>query len=335
MKKMLNKILCLTTLTCVFAFASGASAADIIRIKAGSSAPFKDSAGNTWEAEKGFEGGSTIDRDASSQVANTKDAGLYLSEHYSMDSFSQKLANGKYTVKLHFAETFEGVSGAGQRVFTFKVQDKEFKDFDVFAKAGGSYKAYIETVPVEVTNGVLKITFTPKVENPEINAIEIIPDGAAAAPAADSKAIRIKAGASAPFKDSAGNTWEAERGFEGGSTIDRDASSQVANTKDAGLYLSEHYSMDSFSTKLPNGKYNVKLHFAETFEGVSGAGQRVFTFKVQDKEFKDFDVFAKAGGAYKAYIETVPVEITNGELKITFTPKVENPEINAIEIIPQ
>jgi hypothetical protein len=147
--------------------------------------------------------------------------------------------------------------------------------------------------------------------------------------------IRIKAGASAPFKDAAGNTWEAERGFEGGSTIDRDASSQVANTKDAGLYLSEHYSMDSFSTKLANGKYMVKLHFAETYEGVSGAGQRVFSFKVQGKEFKDFDVFVKAGGAYKAYVESVPVEVTTGELKVTFTAQTENPEINAIEIIPQ
>jgi hypothetical protein len=56
---------------------------------------------------------------------------------------------------------------------------------------------------------------------------------------------------------------------------------------------------------------------------------------VQGHEFKDFDVWAKAGGANKAYIETVPVEVTNGEFKIVFTPNVENPQINAIEIIPQ
>jgi len=31
----------------------------------------------------------------------------------------------------------------------------------------------------------------------------------------------------------------------------------------------------------------------------------------------------------------VPVEVTNGELRIVFTSQVENPEINAIEIIPQ
>ncbi len=147
--------------------------------------------------------------------------------------------------------------------------------------------------------------------------------------------IRIRAGSSEPFKDSAGNTWEAERGFEGGSTIDRDPDLAIANTKDPGLYRSEHYSMDSFSIGVPDGKYIAKLHFAETFDGISGEGQRVFTFNVQGKEFKDFDVFKKAGGANKAYIETVPVEVTDGTLKITFTSNIENPEINAIELVPQ
>jgi hypothetical protein len=271
-----------------------------------------------------------------------------------MDSFSCSVPNGKYVVKLHFAETFDGISGEGQRVFTFKVQDKEFKDFDVFKKAGGANKAYIETVPVQVTDGKLKITFTPNVENPEINGIEISPESAAApaetkaaAPAetkaaapAESKAaekgvIRIRFGSTEPFKDSAGNTWEGERGIEGGSTIDRDPDLAIANTKDPGLYRSEHYSMDSFSCDVPNGKYVVKLYFAETFDGISGEGQRVFSFNVQGKDFKDFDVFKKAGGANKAYVETVPVEVTNGKLKITFTPNVENPEINGIEIAPE
>ena len=92
--------------------------------------------------------------------------------------------------------------------------------------------------------------------------------------------------------------------------------------------------MTGFSCTLPDGKYVIKLHFAETYEGITEAGQRVFSFNVQGHEFKDFDVWAKAGGANRAYIETVPVEITDGQLKITFTSNIENPQINAIEIIP-
>ena len=92
--------------------------------------------------------------------------------------------------------------------------------------------------------------------------------------------------------------------------------------------------MDLFAEKVPNGKYEVKLHFCETFEGITGPGERVFTFQIGDKTFKDFDVWVKSGGFAKAYIETVPVEVTNGQIEIKFTAQTENPQINAIEIIP-
>jgi len=161
---------------------------------------------------------------------------------------------------------------------------------------------------------------------------------APAAPAATAhapKILRIKAGQSTPFTDSSGNVWLPEQGFEGGETIARDPETKIAGTKDPGLFLSEHYSMDSFSCKLPNGKYLAKLYFAETFEGITGPGQRVFSYTVQGREFKDFDIWAKTGGPNRAYIETVPVEVTNGEFRIVFKSQVQNPEINAIEIIPQ
>jgi hypothetical protein len=92
--------------------------------------------------------------------------------------------------------------------------------------------------------------------------------------------------------------------------------------------------MTGFSYPVPNGKYTVKLHFAETYEGIGGVGERVFSFNVEGHEFKDFDVTAKAGGVLRAYVETVPVEVKDGKLDISFTSQIENPEINAIEIIP-
>jgi hypothetical protein len=161
------------------------------------------------------------------------------------------------------------------------------------------------------------------------------PAPAAPAPAATAGVIRIKAGSSEPFTDSSGNVWQAEIGFDGGDVVGHDSSLAIANTKDAGLFQSEHYSMDSVSLTVPNGKYVAKLYFAETFDGITGPGQRVFSFNVQGREFKDFDVWVKAGGPNKAYVETVPVEVTDGKFKITFTSNIENPQINAIEIIPQ
>ena len=79
----------------------------------------------------------------------------------------------------------------------------------------------------------------------------------------------------------------------------------------------------------------MKLHFCETYDAITDKGQRVFSFNVQGQDFKDFDVFVKAGGSNRAYVESVPVTVTDGKFKITFTSNIENPEINAVELIPQ
>jgi hypothetical protein len=147
------------------------------------------------------------------------------------------------------------------------------------------------------------------------------------------KVVRIKAGASAPLTDAAGNIWLADQGFEGGDIIER-PDLEIANTKTPEIYRSERYAMDSFSCNLPNGRYLVKLHFAETFEGITGPGERIFSFIIEGQEFKDFDVFKKAGGAQRAYVESVNVEIKDGKLDIKFIGNIENPEVNGIEIVP-
>jgi Malectin domain len=159
---------------------------------------------------------------------------------------------------------------------------------------------------------------------------------APAAPVAaqTAKTIRIKTGVTDGFTDKNGDAWLPDQGFADGETIER-PDTTIANTTNPKIYQAERYSMTKFTQTLPNGKYTVKLHFCETFDGITGPGQRVFSFSVQGREFKDFDVWVKAGGPLKAYVETVPVEVTNGNLVITFTPNVENPEINGIEIIPQ
>ena len=147
-------------------------------------------------------------------------------------------------------------------------------------------------------------------------------------------AYRVKAGRDSAFTDSQGRVWQADQGFSGGDVIERDADTKITGTKDPNMFMTEHYSMDSFACRIPNGNYTANLYFAETYDGISGPGDRVFSFNVQGHEFKDFDVWAKAGGNYRPYVETVPVTVTNGVFRIDFTSQVENPEINAIELIP-
>lgn len=154
------------------------------------------------------------------------------------------------------------------------------------------------------------------------------------APVAALSTIRINAGADASYTDSGGNVWLADRGFVGGDVVVRPADTEIFDTKDGALYRTEHWGMDSFLQPLPNGKYVVKLHFAETSPNVQGPGDRLFSFNVEGREFREFDVWKKAGGPRRACVETVNVVITDGELEITFEAIADSPEINAIEIFP-
>lgn len=152
-------------------------------------------------------------------------------------------------------------------------------------------------------------------------------------PAILATTVRINAGGPV-YKDPKGYEWAADMGFSGGDTDERPEVT-VTNTDVPEIFRSEHYGMDSFSCPLPNGKYVVKLFFSETYEGITGTAQRVFSYDVQGKRFDHLDIWAKTGGPYRAYVETVPVEVTNGKLLITFITEIENPQVNGIEITPQ
>ncbi len=160
------------------------------------------------------------------------------------------------------------------------------------------------------------------------------PPAPPAPPATVTPPVRIKAGVTEQMKDSAGNVWLPDQGFADGQTY-AVTNAAVTDTPDQVLYRTERYSMTAYNFAVPNGKYTVKLHFAEVYTGITGPGQRVFSFNVQGHEFKDFDIWAKAGGPNKAYVESVNVEVTGGKLKITFTPNVENPKVCGIEILPR
>jgi len=92
-----------------------------------------------------------------------------------MAGYVFKLAPGKYTVRLHFAETYDGVTSDGERVFDVSFNGKVvLKDFDVFKEAGGANKPVIKEIKgVEVTDK-LAIDFETNQQNPEINGIEIL-----------------------------------------------------------------------------------------------------------------------------------------------------------------
>ncbi len=155
-----------------------------LRVCAGETKAYTDKAGNVWQPDKeykkgggyGFVAGDFIDRGADMKIAGTDDPRIYQTEHWSMDSFIAEVPNGKYTVRMHFAETYEGIESEGPRVFDVKLQGElVLKDFDIQKITGGVQKALVkEFKGIAVTDGILRLDFVAKLQNPEINGIENI-----------------------------------------------------------------------------------------------------------------------------------------------------------------
>ena len=154
--------------------------------------------------------------------------------------------------------------------------------------------------------------------------------------------LRVNCAAYEPYIDKAGNEWLPDQdmeegrkwGAEGGLIADRGELS-IADTNAPTIYQTERYSMDAYRFIVPDGKYTVRLHFAETYDGIFGEGERVFSVSINGKKvLTDFDPYKEGGGHEKPVIkEFTGVDVTGEEIVIGFTANIENPEINGIEIL--
>jgi enterochelin esterase-like enzyme len=188
-------------------------------------------------------------------------------------------------------------------------------------------------------------SFTPPAAQPQTAATVEAPKPPAppaVAPEPGKKfVLRVDCGAFAPYKDKLGNVWAADQelgagktwGADDGMTIEREGVG-ITGTDLVRIYETERYSMNSYKFTVPNGKYTVRLHFAETFEGITGPGERVFSVSVPGQEvLKDLDLFKTVGFLKPLVKEYKGVSVENGQLVIGFTPNIENPQICGIEIL--
>ncbi len=157
-------------------------------------------------------------------------------------------------------------------------------------------------------------------------------------------AIRVNCGADQPYTDLAGNVWLPDQMKYGDKTwgyIDGDyavrAPKEIAGTKAPNIYLTERHSLTKYEFAVPEGEYVVRLHFAETYDGIVAEGERVFGVSVNGKEVAaKVDPFKEGGGLFVPVIKEIKgVEPIEGMIEITFTMNIQNPQINGIEIIGQ
>jgi hypothetical protein len=198
---------------------------------------------------------------------------------------------------------------------------------------------------VEKTEMVEETTMDIQVEEPVIEKAEEVEETVAEKAGeieGNEFIIRANCGTFTPYTDKAGNEWLSDQdmedsrkwGAEGGLISDR-GELNIPDTNSPEIYYTERYSMDAYRFIVPNGKYTVRLHFAETYYGITGEGERVFSVSINGRKvLTDFDPYKEADGYEKPIVkEFTGVDVTGEEILIEFTPNIENPEINGIEIL--
>ena len=134
-----------------------------------------------------------------------------------------------------------------------------------------------------------------------------------------------------PYRNDGSNT-----SFNGsGATTDNTVPATTPNA----VFDSERWSPGddpamNWAFPAPAGKpLQVRLYFANRYSGTSGEGQRVFDVSVEGNKFlDDFDI-VKAVGDKRGTMRYFDIASSDGTVNIDFSHEVENPLINAIEIV--
>lgn len=124
--------------------------------------PYTDKDGRYWEADRYVSGGQLVVR--SEIVSQTPDTGLYRGERFGNISYMIPVADGRYRITLHFAETWPAEAPARASGFRHPLQRAAVRrNFDIFQEAGGAGRAVTFTIPGVVPNhqGKLAVSLVP------------------------------------------------------------------------------------------------------------------------------------------------------------------------------
>ncbi|MEX2430631.1 MAG: malectin, partial [Dehalococcoidia bacterium] len=344
-----------------------------LRINAGGG-QVEDGNGDIWRADQAYGPGNAWGYAASSggaanhnlNVSGTDEDAIYSTERWGMDAYRVDVENGEYDVRLLFAETYDGITGATQRVFDVTVEGNEVSPaLDAYAEAGFGTALVKDVQGVVVNDGRLDIVFDGQVENPMIKGVAVLPEGTLSGatptptppptttptptpPEPEPEPLvgapfRINTGGS-EVQDESGDVWQADQSYgEGniwgyvpsgqGGAADHDLN--VAGADEDEIFSTERWGMDAYRLDVEDGEYDVRLLFAETYGGITGAGQRVFDVTVEGAPVAAaLDVYATAGFASAMVREARNVQVADGRLDIEFGSRVENPMIKGIELLP-
>jgi Malectin domain len=326
---------------------SAAAPVESLRMIAGATAPYVDRGGRTWGPDRFFSGGNVLVR-PSERIFRTLDPDIYRHVRSGDFQYDIPLQPGTYELHLYFAETgladfiSAESSGEGQRVFRVSVNGNPILTaFDVVADAAGSNiadeRVFRNISPA--ADGFLHLSLNSMRSTAMLSGIEVLPVRAGKA-----RPVRIRAGWTSSWQDSAGEEWRADSYFLGGNALVRTTNpAQGSNTiaPHMALYASERWGHFSYAVPVAEGRYRVTLkfcegHYGKRNTGAGGPGSRVFDVYCNGVALlKGFDIMKEAGG------EGIPIDRNfsgirpnaQGKILLTFVPVAGMACVNGIEVV--
>jgi hypothetical protein len=326
---------------------TGASAFENLRMIAGATAPYVDRGGRTWDPDRFFSGGNVLVR-PSERIFRTLDPDIYRHVRSGDFRYDIPLQTGSYELHLFFAETgladfiSAESSGEGQRLFRVSANGTPILTaFDVVADAAGSNiadeRVFRKLSPA--ADGFLHLSFNSMRSTAMLSGIELLPVSTGKA-----RPVRIRAGWTSSWRDSAGQEWQSDSYFLGGNALVRTTNpAQESNSiaPDMALYASERWGHFSYAVPVAEGRYRVTLkfcegHYGKRNTGAGGPGSRVFDVYCNGVALlRNFDIIQEAGGEGRPIDRSFSAIRPNaqGKILLTFVPVVGMACVNGIEVL--
>jgi len=323
------------------------SAIENLWMIAGSTAPYVDRSGRTWGPDRFFSGGNVLVR-PSERIYRTLDPDIYRHLRSGDFRYDIPLRPGNYELHLFFAETgladfiSAESSGEGQRVFRVSANGNPILTaFDVVADAAGSNiadeRVFRNISPA--ADGFLHLSFNSMRSTAMLSGIEVLPVSSGKA-----RPVRIRAGWTSSWQDSAGQVWQSDSYFLGGNALVRTTNpAQASNSiaPDMALYASERWGHFSYSVPVAEGRYRVTLkfcegHYGKRNTGKGGPGSRIFDVYCNGVALlRGFDIIKEADGEGRPIDRSFSAIRPNaqGKILLTFVPVAGMACVNGIEVV--
>ncbi len=177
----------------------------------------------------------------------------------------------------------------------------------------------------EPDNNISMVEFTINIEEDGHRIIPIEEEGVI---------VRINAGGEA-FTTESGVEFSADDvRWLGGTSRTFETEGEIDATNDDTIYLSERWGEAfSYNILIPNGSYDVILHFAEIYW--KGPEYRIFNVNIEGEEvdLANLDIFSEVGYFNALSKKFDQIKVEDGEINLEFEALKDNAKLSAIEIV--